>query len=197
MELHRKGSVRLSYSFFGVVSSKKEEKFVDGEAIFVVVCVLGIFGASAYRIAMQIKSNWQERHREPQKPTPAEQSQQIYGFNFYDVSHGIDSTVTLREKLETIQRMQTQIDLSRKDYYGNYQVVQLQWYDDIQKRYLTYDFPTSYGQNADILSDLVYAEKQRLTTSLFSEIQKMGQYGEVKTVDKTSRGAEEGRGEST
>ena len=71
------------------------------------------------------------------------------------------------------------------------------WYDDIQKRYLTYDFPTSYGQNADILSDLVAAEKQRLTTSLFQEIQKMGQYGEVKTMDKTSRGVEEGRGEST
>lgn len=170
---------------------------MEGEDIFAVVCVLGMFGAAAYHIAMQIKNGLQERHREPSKPTPAEQSEQVYGFNFYDVSHGIDSTVTLREKLETIQRMQTQIDLSRKDYYGNYQVVQLQWYDDIQKRYLTYDFPTSYGQNADILSDLVAAEKQRLTTSLFQEIQKMGQYGEVKTMDKTSRGVEEGRGEST
>ena len=88
---------------------------MDGEAIFVVVCVLGIFGASAYRIAMQIKSNWQERHREPQKLTPAEQSQQIYGFNFYDVSHGIDSTVTIREHLETLQRLQTKIDLSREN----------------------------------------------------------------------------------
>ena len=150
---------------------------MDGEAIFVVVCVLGIFGASAYRIATQIKSNWQERHREPQNLTPAEQSEQIYGFNFYDVSHGIDSTVTSRENL-----------------CGSYRVVQIQWYDDVQNRYLTYDFPVSHGENAVLLEQLVSAEKQRLTTSLFGEIRKMNQYGEVKTVDKTERGAGE-RGE--
>ena len=67
----------------------------------------------------------------------------------------------------------------------------------MQNRYLTYDFPVSYGENAALLEQLVCAEKQRLTTSLFQEIQKMGQYGEVKTMDKTSRGVEEGRGEST
>lgn len=67
MELHRKGSVRISYSFSGSVSSKKEEKFVEGEDIFAVVCVLGMFGATAYHIAMQIKNGLQERHREPQK----------------------------------------------------------------------------------------------------------------------------------
>ena len=164
---------------------------MDGEAIFVVVCVLGIFGASAYRIAMQIKSNW---HREPQKPTPAEKSEQVYGFNFYDVSHGIDSTVTIREHLETLQRLQTKIDLSRENLCGSYRVVQIQWYDDVQNRYLTYDFPVSHGENAVLLEQLVCAEKQRLTTSLFGEIRKMNQYGEVKTVDKTERGAGE-RGE--
>lgn len=194
MELHRKGSVRLSYSFFGSVSSKKEEKFVEGEDIFAVICVLGMFGAAAYHIAMQIKNGLQERHREPPKPTPAEQSEEIYGFNFYDVSHGIDSTVTIREHLETLQRLQTKIDLSRENLYGSYRVVQIQWHDDVQNRYLTYDFPVSYGENAVLLEQLVCAEKQRLTTSLFSEIQKMSQYGEVKTVDKTERGAGE-RGE--
>ena len=170
---------------------------MEGEDIFAVVCVLGMFGATAYHIAMQIKSNWQERHREPQKPTPAEQSKQIYGFNFYDVSHGIDSTVDIREHLETLQRLQTKIDLSRENLCGNYRVVQIQWHDDVQNRYLTYDFPVSYGENAALLEQLVCSEKQRLTTSLFQEIQKMGQYGEVKTMDKTSRGVEEGRGEST
>lgn len=197
MELNkpcRKGSTRISYSFSGSVSSKKEEKFVDGEAIFAVVCVLGMFGATAYHIAMQIKNGLQERHREPPKPTPAEQSEEIYGFNFYDVSHGIDSTVTIREHLETLQRLQTKIDLSRENLCGNYRVVQIQWHDDVQNRYLTYDFPVSYGENAALLEQLVCAEKQRLTTSLFSEIQKMSQYGEVKTVDKTERGAGE-RGE--
>ena len=49
---------------------------MEGEDIFAVVCVLGMFGATAYHIAMQIKSNWQERHREPPKPTPAEQSEE-------------------------------------------------------------------------------------------------------------------------
>lgn len=164
---------------------------MDGEAIFVVVCVLGIFVASAYRIATQIKSNWQERHREPPKPTLAEQSEQVYGFNFYDVSHGIDSTVTIREHLETLQRLQTKIDLSRENLCGSYRVVQIQWHDDVQNRYLTYDFPVSHGENATLLEQLVCAEKQRLTTSLFQEIQKMGQHGEVKTVDKTKRGAGE------
>ena len=121
---------------------------MEGEDIFAVICVLGIFGAAAYRIATQIKSNWQERHREPPKPTPAEQSAQIYGFNFYDVSHGIDSMVTIREHLETLQRMQTKIDLSRENLYASYRVVQIQWYDDVQNRHLTYDFPVSYGENA-------------------------------------------------
>ena len=92
---------------------------MEGEDIFAVVCALGMFGAAAYHIAMQIKSNWQERHREPPKPTPAEQSEEIYGFNFYDVSHGIDSTVTIREHLETLQRLQTKIDLSRENLYGS------------------------------------------------------------------------------
>jgi len=73
-------------------------------------------------------------------------------------------------------------------------VVQIQWHDDVQNRYLTYDFPVSHGENATLLEQLVCAEKQRLTTSLFQEIQKMGQHGEVKTVDKTKRGAGE-RGE--
>ena len=167
---------------------------MDGEAIFAVVCVLGMFGAAAYHIAMQIKNGLQERHREPPKPTLAEQSEQVYGFNFYDVSHGIDRTVTIREHLETLQRLQTKIDLSRENLYGSYRVVQIQWHDDVQNRYLTYDFPVSHGENAALLEQLVCAEKQRLTTSLFSEIQKMSQYGEVKTVDKTERGAGE-RGE--
>ena len=170
---------------------------MDGETVFAMLLLLVMLLVSVYQGWKWLKGKWQERHTAPPVPTPEEQSLEIYGFHFCDVSRGIDRTVTLREKLETIQRMQTKIDLSRKNYYGNYQVVQLQWYDDIQKRYLTYDFPTSYGQNADILSDLVSAEKQRLTTSLFQEIQEMGQYGEVKTVDKTSRGEEEGRGEST
>lgn len=176
------------------MSSKKEEKFVDGETIFAMLLLLVIMGVFVYQGWKWLKGKWQERQTEPSVPTPKEQSLEIYGFKFCDVSRGIDRTVTLREKLETIQRMQTQIDLSRKDYYGNYQVVQLQWYDDIQKRYLTYDFPVSYGENAALLEQLVCAEKQRLTTSLFSEIQKMSQYGEVKTVDKTERGAGE-RGE--
>ncbi len=163
---------------------------MEGEVIFVGACLLGMFGAAVYRIATQIKSNWQERHREPQ-PTLAEQSEQIYGFNFYDVSHGIDSTVTIREHLETLQRLQTKIDLSRENLCGSYRVVQIQWHDDVQNRYLTYDFPVSHGENAALLEQLVRAEKQRLTTSLFSEIQKMNQYGEVKTVDKTERGAGE------
>lgn len=167
---------------------------MDGEAIFAVVCVLGMFGAAAYHIAMQIKSNWQERHREPPKPTLAEQSEQVYGFNFYDVSHGIDSTVDIREHLETLQRLQTKIDLSRENLCGSYRVVQIQWHDDVQNRYLTYDFPVSHGENAALLEQLVCAEKQRLTTSLFGEIRKMSQYSEVKTVDKTERGAGE-RGE--
>lgn len=167
---------------------------MESGVIFAGVCVLGMFGAAAYHIAMQIKSNWQERHREPPKPTPAEQSEEIYGFNFYDVSHGIDSTVTIREHLETLQRLQTKIDLSRENLYGSYRVVQIQWHDDVQNRYLTYDFPVSYKGNAEILEQLVTAEKQRLTTSLFGEIRKMSQYGEVKTVDKTERGAGE-RGE--
>ena len=84
--------------------------------------------------------------------------------------------------------------MSRENLYGSYRVVQIQWHDDVQNRYLTYDFPVSYGENAALLEQLVCAEKQRLTTSLFSEIQKMSQYGEVKTVDKTERGAGE-RGE--
>ena len=112
----------------------------------------------------------------------------------FTMSHGIDSTVTIREHLETLQRLQTKIDLSRENLCGNYRVVQIQWHDDVQNRYLTYDFPVSYGENAALLEQLVCAEKQRLTTSLFSEIQKMSQYGEVKTVDKTERGAGE-RGE--
>ena len=45
---------------------------MEGEDIFAVVCVLGMFGAAAYHIAMQIKNGLQERHREPPKPTPAE-----------------------------------------------------------------------------------------------------------------------------
>ena len=167
---------------------------MEGEDIFAVVCALGRLVAAAYDMAKQIKSNWQERHREPPKPTLAEQSEQVYGFNFYDVSHGIDRTVTIREHLETLQRLQTKIDLSRENLYGSYRVVQIQWHDDVQNRYLTYDFPVSHGENAALLEQLVCAEKQRLTTSLFSEIQKMSQYGEVKTVDKTERGAGE-RGE--
>ena len=140
---------------------------MEGEDIFAVVCVLGMFGAAAYHIAMQIKNGLQERHREPPKPTPAEQSEEIYGFNFYDVSHGIDSTVTIREHLETLQRLQTKIDLSRENLCGSYRVVQIQWHDDVQNRYLTYDFPVSYGENAALLEQLVCAEKQRLITSLF------------------------------
>ena len=164
---------------------------MEGEAIFAVVCVLGMFGAAAYHIATQIKNGLQERHTAPK---PEEQSEQMYGFNFYDVSRGINRTADFRDQLETIQQLQTKIDLSRENQYGNYRVVQIQWYDDIQSRYLTYDFPVSYKGNAEILEQLVTAEKQRLTTSLFQEIQEMGQYGEVKTVDKTSRGAGE-RGE--
>ena len=130
---------------------------MESGVIFAGVCVLGMFGAAAYHIAMQIKSNWQERHREPPKPTLAEQSEQVYGFNFYDVSHGIDSTVTIREHLETLQRLQTKIDLSRENLYGSYRVVQIQWHDDVQNRYLTYDFPVSYKGNAEILEQLVTA----------------------------------------
>lgn len=167
---------------------------MESGVIFAGVCVLGMFGAAAYHIAMQIKNGLQERHTAPPAPTPEEQSEQVYGFNFYDVSHGIDSTVTIREHLETLQRLQTKIDLSRETLYGSYRVVQIQWHDDVQNRYLTYDFPVSYGENAALLEQLVCAEKQRLTTSLFGEIRKMNQYGEVKTVDKTERGAGE-RGE--
>ena len=92
---------------------------------------------------------------------------------------------------ECSERLQTKIDLSRENLYGSYRVVQIQWHDDVQNRYLTYDFPVSYKGNAEILEQLVTAEKQRLTTSLFGEIRKMNQYGEVKTVDKTERGAGE------
>lgn len=143
---------------FGFGVKQKGGKVCGWRSHFAVVCVLGMFGATAYHIAMQIKSNWQERHREPQKPTPAEQSKQIYGFNFYDVSHGIDSTVDIREHLETLQRLQTKIDLSRENLCGSYRVVQIQWHDDVQNRYLTYDFPVSYGENAALLEQLVCAE---------------------------------------
>lgn len=162
---------------------------MDSEVIFAGVCVLGMFGATAYHIATKIKNGLRERHT---APTPEEQSEQVYGFNFYDMSHSIDRTADLREQLETIQQLQTKIDLSREEQYGSYRVVQIQWYDDIQNRYLTYDFPVSYDQNADLFTSLVAAEKQRLTTSLFGEIRKMNQCGEVKTVDKTSRGVGKG-----
>lgn len=138
------------------------------------------------------------RHRNDKKEdteqlTPEEQSVQAYGFDFFSVSNRISNAVQIREKLEVLQKMQIKIDMSRTDLYRENRVFQIQWYDWNACCYVTYDLPLS-GQcsnNADLMEALIDAEKQRLSTSLFREVEKIHDYGEVKTVDKTERGAGE------
>lgn len=126
--------------------------------------------------------------------TPEEKSIEQYGFDFCSVSAGMDNAARIRERLETLQQLQTKIDMSRTDLYHENCVIQVQWYDWNQCRYVAYDLPISgaCAANGDLMEQVVAAEKARLTASLFGEFEKIRYYGEVKTVDKTERGAGEG-----
>ncbi len=128
-------------------------------------------------------------------PTPEEKSIEQYGFDFYSVSAGMDNAARIRENLEVLQQLQTKIDMSRTDLYHENRVIQIQWYDWNQCKYVAYDLPISgvCAANGERIEQLIAAEKERLSTSLFSEFEKIRYYGEVKTVDKTERGAGEER----
>lgn len=137
---------------------------------------------------------WRHRKKDHKQLTPEEESVQQYGFNFFSVSAGMDNAARIRENLEVLQQLQTKIDMSRTDLYRENQVIQIQWYDWNQCKYVAYDLPISgaCAANADLMEQVVAVEKERLTTSLFGEFEKIRYYGEVKTVDKTERGAGEG-----
>lgn len=136
-----------------------------------------------------------DKKEDTEQLTPEEQSVQQYGFNFFSVSAGMDNAARIRENLEVLQQLQTKIDMSRTDLYHENRVIQIQWYDWNQCKYVAYDLPISgvCTANGELIEQLIAVEKERLTTSLFSEFEKIRYYGEGKTVDKTERGAGEER----
>ncbi len=140
------------------------------------------------------RHNKKDKTEENKQETSEQKSIKQYGFDFFSVSAGMDNATRIRENLEILQQLQTKIDMSRTDLYRENQVIQIQWYDWNQCKYVAYDLPISGAciANASLMEQVVAAEKKRLGISLFCEFEKIRSYGEVKTVDKTERGAGEG-----
>ncbi len=98
-----------------------------------------------------------------------------------DVDASLERVQQIRQQIHDLDQLQTEIDISRLDNcYAR--SIKLSWGSD--REYIL-DLCTDVESNA-YLEVIVRRERQRLSTSLSSELSRISYNGEVKTKDKTT-----------